>query len=476
MILERLSFDDVFCLEGGVLRETLVAKVNDCYPLKGKHLRPLSKHPQVLSRLSKMSVHHVAEYQLPILGELLKQCPNFRSLTLKIAGQQCLTPLVKYKNLMLHMTKLHLDCYGGDSEWLLFKLVCKQCPNLEYAALGISSHPLAELRYHLSGAWPLAKLKVTLYHEESLVWLEEICRNCSNLDLELRASEVCVRLLRSKQTLRRLKILHISNAGNSNYHSINRICERYEISLELETREGLGKLVEYPAIVGRLTKLNLSCINKEDAARLDSRETFPKLHTLEIQGLNNLQTLRNRSHIYTILSDLVVDLLNEDDALLFIEICKLSHNLQGYEVVMGFRLFDKFLRDCPMEKYISLTHDAIICGTTSRENMELLCDFEHLDHLLGQAENFRSLATLYLFFTGETDEFPALALLRRVCETAPDLWLLDIRWDSRYEPSTEFLRRLTDLSENWEIPNLNCWRFNGNVYIQRYHINHIMRP
>lgn len=166
MILERLSYDEVFSLDGLIFQETLVAKLNDGYPIEGKHLQSLREHPQLLLRLSKMSAHHINEDELGTLANILERCPNVRSLALKLANYCVLTSLEKNPQLLQRMTVLCMYGISYDEDKTFLKSIHELFPNLEYLALGFVTCNLGMLKSDLSGIWPFAKLKVDLCREE----------------------------------------------------------------------------------------------------------------------------------------------------------------------------------------------------------------------------------------------------------------------------------------------------------------------
>lgn len=439
MILERLPYDKVFTLDGPIFQETLVAKVNDGYPLEDTHLQSLSQHSEVLSRLSRMSVHHSHGSELNLLGEIVEQCPNFKFLALDFAYCDGPTSLEKNRRLLERITKLCLNCMEHRKARDLFKSICKKCPNLEHLALGLSADSLRAL-------------------------LGEICGKCAkNMEYGIRTRDCQNKHKDDHQILRRLRKLRISYSEVKDFPLLNRVCERYPITLNLNIVDGLQKLTEYPAIPKRLTELSLRFMKKEDTAWLDSRETLPRLRSLEIKNLIGLQTLSNCSHVYDILSSLNASLRNMDDVLVFKKICKLCHQLQDYEITMSLRLLNTCLGDFPMGKFIVLSDEAKVIGESSRKNLELRCEFRHINGLLEQAESLRSLAAIHLTFTTDMDEVSALALLRKVCENAPILSSLEIRWLLLTEPSAEFLGLLREIKEKWEIPSIICRRHCGNV-------------
>lgn len=279
MILQRLSFDKVFSLNGDVLREALVAKLNNGYLMDGKHLKPLSEHPQIFSRLSRMSVRPNSEREMKLLGEILEQCSNLKSLALELEIYRYVPTLERHRQVLQQITKLCLDCITSKETCAVSRSFCEQCPNLDYLALNLSCHNLRKLNEELLETWPLAKLSVHLFHEHNIPLLEEICDKCSNLELEIKSIECWQELQNNHKLLRRLKNLRVYFGRTDDFPLLSSICERYPINLDLQLHGCLQKLFEYPAIRRQLTELSLGSISKEDSVLLDSRKLFPNLRS-----------------------------------------------------------------------------------------------------------------------------------------------------------------------------------------------------
>lgn len=466
LILESLPFEQVFSLGvGDVLQETLVAKLNHGDPLEGRLLQSLNEHPQILSRLAKMSIYYAEEDdELPLLAEILEQCPNLKSLALMLTTMQCSAMFETYPRMLHRLTRLRLPNVTEEKDFNMASAICKQCPNLESIALRLRTSGIAKLKNHLPAIWRFAQIEVVLFHEGGVPLLEEICSDYPNLPLKMETAQPWANVQNSHQILRRLNKLYISDAGINDLPVLDSICNQYPIVLNLSTNVCLQELLKYPALLRQLARLGLDPeVKEKDVIWLDNRETFPKLRKLEVWNTSAFQTLTNCSNVHAKLRNLGANFVSEDDAVVFDKMRKLCQNLSDYRIKMPFRLF-RCLSDFPKWKFVLLSEDrAVVHCAYYNKNLQMKCDFRHLGHL--QLDSLHLLSVLELKFTGEMQECSALNLLQRICENSPNLKNLEILWYSSHEPSTEFIQLVKEISQNSEIRSLSCSRLNTHVYI-----------
>lgn len=120
MILENLTFEKIFSFDDGeVMLETILAKLNHGDFLEVRFLKLLSEHPQIFSRLTRMNVNQIGEgywrteeiegeHGLRLLEGVLKQCPNITYLALAITTGACHTMIEAHPYLLRRLTKLDL--------------------------------------------------------------------------------------------------------------------------------------------------------------------------------------------------------------------------------------------------------------------------------------------------------------------------------------------------------------------------------
>lgn len=373
MILENLSYDKVFTFDDGeVLHQTLLAKLNHGHSLDESFLQSLSKYPQIYSRLARMDVSYVdSEDRWGVLKGILEQCPNLRSLDLKLSVAPDLSVFEECPQILQRLRKLDVCRANREEDLILIRTTCERSPNLGYLRLShFAPSGLKILRNVLPNLGRLAEIVVNLedkkkiddeQEKEYVSLLEELCDRCSHSTLEIMTGSSWRKIRHSHQILRRLKKLRLHNVEMDNFLLLDSICARYTIFLDLETDICLRHLLEYPAMLRQLAGLTLRSLSKEEIIWLNNHETFPQLRDLTVKEMTELQTLTNCTFVQDILSGLYVNLLSEKDVFLFNEISKLCQNLRQYEVQIPFRLL-KCFQNFPEEACIHLSITPTLIG------------------------------------------------------------------------------------------------------------------
>lgn len=463
-ILENLSFEKLFTFDDvDIFQEALVAKLNHRHPLKGKFLASLIKRFQIFPRLVRMDVRRTNEHEMRSLAEILEQCPNFKSLALKVERGHCSTMVKIGPQLLQRLTKLDMNFIESEEDYIIATDICRQCPHLEYLALSLCDSTLGKLKTHLSNIWRLTKVRVFFWSEESFPLLEEICGKYPNLTLKIETDVFWWSIQNRHKILRRLEKMDVFDANVDDFPLLNSICDRYPVALTLRTDECLQELFGYPALLRQLARLELRSVAKEqELVWLSSREKFPKLRRLGAVNLAGLKTLGKCSYLQNKLEYLGVDLFSKEDVLLFNEIREMSHNLQEYEVVMPihFLQYHQGFQDFPMGKSVVISGDsATISATKCKEDFfDISCPLRHLHYIHKQARSFHLLTMLQLDYFDETDVYQAPALLKKIREDCPNLTSLDIRWFCPNQPSKKSIQLLKDMVEESGIPHLTCFR------------------
>lgn len=401
MILELLSYDEIFLLPENMFAETFVAKLNHGHRLQSKHLRFLAKHqhPDIFRRLSRLNVHCAKKEDMILLEYVLERCPNFKFLILELQKEKSVKHLLKYPCILKGLTELD----------------------------------------------------VSLFRETLIHPLDDICRKCPRLKLTLNLLRLWRGFNNHPHIFERTGKLKITYVGISDYPLLNAICKRHPITLRLWI-DCFRKLAQYPGILQRVTELKTGLSTDEDIQKLNEVcRAFPKVSKLKIMIKNGVKTLMKSTYIHPRLRRISVNLHEEEDVIFFKEIFELSQNLQGYGITVPISLL-KYLPGCPMGQIMTLIEDSIIMtGDRNRQNLEIECEFQHLAALLQHIEHFRQLTSLILIFTGSIDEPPMLHLLEDIPAKCASLIKLQIRWQSPSEPSSEFIRLLKRAAMNTEI-------------------------
>lgn len=215
MILEELSYDEIFLFEGQLLEEVMLNKLNHNHRLEGRHLYTVAEHPGILHRVTRLNIHCVEEKHNDILENILAQCPNFRFMTLKLGKRSRLQHLLNYHHILQLSTKL----------------------------------------------------TVYIFEEESIPSLEHICRRCPLLDLELRVVKFSMRLKKFQQILSQLKRLKVSCNGVEDLLP-DPTYESSPIRVKLSI-ECLQILLGHPEIFDSLARLSMTCKTDEDISKLN---------------------------------------------------------------------------------------------------------------------------------------------------------------------------------------------------------------
>lgn len=261
--------------------------------------------------------------------------------------------------------------------------------------------------------------------------------------------------------LRQLEKLDVYNADMDDFHLLNTICDQYPVNLTLRTDECLQKLLEYPALLRQLARLELRSGAKEQEVNwLSTREIFPKLRRLGVLNMAALKTLMNCNHMHTQLEYLSADLPNKEDVLLFNKIRKLCPNLHEYEAVMPLRFlkYHHDFQDSPMGKSVLLFENrAIVTATSFEDPFGISCELQHLRYLHEQVKCLHLLTMLDLLFFDKTDAYVAFPLLKKIRKGSFYLTNLRIRWLCPRPPSKKSIQVLKDIAEELRIPHLKCF-------------------
>lgn len=305
---------------------------------------------------------------------------------------------------------------------------------------------------------------------------------------------------------------------------LNNICRQGPPKkLNLELGPQVFGLVQYPGILKSLTELELGCaLHEGEAQNLDAVcNASTNLSTLWVIAECSAQSLGNRTgimrslaglvftrpiyeediphlnnicgasvnlselhirmhhglppvfrdcvHIHPRLKKLGVFLGNEKDVRSFAQIHELCPNLQSYRLVSSISLFKCLItniRDAPAGMKVAfIARCAVVTGGDSERNLEVECNFHHLERMTNQISNLQQLTRLNLVYDQGLDDNSAFDLLPSIFEKSPNLEEIGIKWITTPSNITvRLFKRLTSSSPQVVLDNL--WRKWANAGIR----------
>lgn len=452
MVFDHLSLEEVFLLlDVGAMRETLVAKLNKGHPLYSDQLEDLSQHREVYGRLTKLNVNCVTNKDIILLENICRWCPNLQDLTLHTV-QECLLQLKNYYQILTRLTELTVTIYEEDGVYSLEE-VCQRYPELslklnKFKAIG----PLEFCSQILER---LTNLEVFYPTMEDLSSLRGICsRYPIKIEIILDRS-LLQPLARSPDILTRLTSLTVGGPRAEDLVSLATICNRHPMKLYLCISSNLGEIIDYPRILKPLKSLTV--IGTVQVERLDWLNDVCKMapHLSELsfwmKGEGGLQRVMKHHHLLAPLTELDVILHDKDDCFRFKKLCEQCHKLVRYGLSADRALL-MYLQDCPMMVRIGTTGDFLaVNGDQFEKTLEIQCEPEHL-YAFAQVGNLVELKKLVLNFTGneDVDEASTFLSLEDVSKKSPGLEKLAIYWRSPREFPPRLARRLGEATKNWK--------------------------
>lgn len=449
-IFELLPLDKVFqLLEVGSVRETLVAQLNTGHLLKSRHLQRLIEYREIFERLTKLNVMCDTEQDIIVLETLCRWCPNLADLTLEL-DEVCMIYLKMHRHILRRLASLIVTLYDEES---LFSLdeVCQKGSKFDLKLELACAEGMQHLSRYRQILERLRQLHVIGPDTRDLRLLGSISKVCPiQTKISLFRGSLSQSLAAYPEILRLLTSLSVFHPNAQDLPSLSDICEQYPITLDLHI-EHLEEIINYPGVLKSARRLVvLQTVKKEWLGWLhDVCKRSPNLVALSFDLDGGLRHLMECSQILAPLTEINVALVNEEDCFRFKELPQQCQKLVNY-VGTTECSFLKCLQDCPMLIEILMVGDSLtVRGNRLEHPLKVECELENLIDL-AQVVNLQPLKRLELTSTYDDDETLTFPLLEIISMKSPNLEQLVINWRSERERSPEAARSLEKAIRNWE--------------------------
>lgn len=398
LVLEKLPLERVFhLLDLDIMKEALVARLNQGEPIREEHLEYLIQHGEVFERLKTLDVVCYSKRDIDLVCAICSCCPNLLYLNLGLMTEDLL-PFIKRGRLLRRMTELTM----------------------------------------------------MVHEEETFCSLNEICKRSPKLRLKLAGLVLAQNLQKHPQILKKLTTLgvfypeHLSSLGH--------ICEQYPFTLGLYVEPDLEELVNCPGVLQSLARLELdSMIQDTCLDRLnDVCKRSPNLSEVILPMKGSLRQLLKHEPILVSLTDLSIDLDDQNDCFWLRDLHERCPRLTSYRITTTPASI-KYIHDYSgLAEIIMSDNIMILHARKHHKSLKIHCGVEHLQDL-AQMVTCQSLSLLTLTFTGIADNDEAtLHSLEDISKKSPNLEGLLMPWSGSFQCSPYVARRLGETFQNWK--------------------------